>query len=152
MIYISSNSFGQTSKTQLLLGKTEKYVRAYLDSIVNENKDNGVYKEESKNKYGQISMGVYSENEEEILDCLTIYCFFQKIGDDQVCIKQFIGGNPEYAETQIAALNKDYKKITSNKWTKPFKMGFSVLAEYVLDKTDETYYITFDLVDEGSRN
>ncbi len=152
LIVLSSNSFGQASKTKLLLGMTDKYVRRYLDSIVSANKNNGVYLEESTKREGRISMGVYSENEEEILDCLAIYCFFKKVGNEQICIEQLIGGNPEYGEIQKAVLNSNYKKIGANKWTKPFKMGFLVLAEYVNDKSKDLYYITYKLVDDDSES
>jgi hypothetical protein len=144
LVLFVSNAFSQ-KVPYLLLGKNEIYVRNYLDSIVNANKAYGIYKEEGKNDYGQISMGVYSEEDESVLDCLVIYCFFQKVGNNQVCIRQLIGGSPEYGEKHKAILSKDFKQLSKNKWSRPFNMGFSVLAEYVLEK--ETYYLTYNLVE-----
>jgi hypothetical protein len=92
---LSYQAFSQESKNPILLGRKETYVRNYLDSLTNANKSAGVYFEEDKNEYGEVSMGVYSEEDESVLGYLVIYCFFQKIGDEQVCVRQLIGGSPE---------------------------------------------------------
>lgn len=146
IVFFCNHLFSQESKTKLLLGKKETYVRNYLDSLTNANKSAGVYFEEDKNEYGELSMGVYSEEDESVLGYLVIYCFFQKIGDEQVCVRQLIGGSPEYGEKQKPSPSSEFKQLSKNKWTKPFDMGFTILAEYVLEEENDTYYITFNLV------
>ena len=144
---LALNSFAQETKIKLLLGKSESYVKNYLDSLVKVYKTDGMYFEMDKNEYGEVSMGVYSEDDEAIIDCLAFYCFFQKVGKEQMCVRQLIGGSPEYGEKQKATLLSGFKQSSKNKWTKPFDMGFTILAEYVLEKENETYYITLSLVD-----
>lgn len=144
---LTLNSIAQESKIKLLLGKSESYVKNYLDSLVKVHKSDGVYFEKDKNEYGEVSMGVYSEDDESTIDCLAFYCFFMKVGKEQVCVRQLIGGSPEYGEKQKQILFKDFTKVSDNKWSKPFDMGFTLIAEYVLERENETYYITFSLVD-----
>ncbi len=144
-LIISHYTYSQEPDFKILLGKNESYVRNYFNAVVKANKASGVYLEERKNKYGQTSMGIYSEQDEDLLGCLVIHCFFQKVGDDQVCIRQLIGGSPEYGEKYKVILFKDFKQLSKNKWSRPFNMGFTVLSEYVLEK--ENYYITYNLID-----
>ena len=107
-------SFSQEQPIKMLLGKTDKYVRNYLDSIARIYDANGVEFSEKMDKKGFGSMGLTSEEGEDFMDCLMIYCFFQQLGNERICIKQLIGGSPESANVHRAFLDRNYHKQGEN--------------------------------------
>jgi hypothetical protein len=148
-LFLSSKAHSQIDHVAILVGKTDKEVSAYMDSL-NSLKPNRYYKIQTDlAKDGDKMLTAdYGLADEPYLKCHSIIVRFKRIDGLEICVLQGILGKAEYGVDNINYIKDNFKEMDTGIWQTTIRIGtvdIKVKASLEVDK--DSYSITYRMVD-----
>jgi len=120
-LIISVPSFSQLDKIKILIGGFESTIINYIDSLNNlrPNPYSKINKDITDNG-NLIFHNDFAMNDEDFYRCLRISFVMQRVAGIEICTREVIVGDIEYAEYHLNRIKDRFRKISENKWEEDF--------------------------------
>jgi hypothetical protein len=146
LLCISYTSNCQLQHIAILIGKTDTDIKNYFDTL---NNNQHLVPETSVTDYGDLLLDyILPLSAQKSYTCYSIITLFKRINGNEICIKQTIMGNLEFAQPNLSFIQDNFKFVSDGKWEMPYPLNpaLKIVATFLsLHDKFPTYNITYEI-------